>query len=77
MSMYDKITLHLTGHPAYETTADGLDRAISRHLPGSPYTLRQKIDQHPANTFPAGHFDRLITVSEYLLVLAYFDDRES
>lgn len=75
MAMTDIISIEIQGHGEFYATADEMDRTISRYLPGSPYTLRQKIDVHPNNTERAGHFDNLITVTEYLMVLAYLDSR--
>jgi hypothetical protein len=75
MSMDDVLVIYLTGHGRFSCTADEMDRAIQHHLPASPYDLRQKIDAHPNNTDAPGHFDRLITVTEYLMVLAYLDGR--
>lgn len=76
MSMHDKIEARLTGHPLIETTMNSLDRSIVRYLPASPFGLRQKIDQHPANGFAPGHYRNLITLSECLLVLTELDDRQ-
>lgn len=73
MAHNDELCITLTGYGEVIVTANDFDMAISRHLPGSPYTLRQKIDAHPNNTDAPGHYDRLITVTEYLMVLAYLD----
>lgn len=75
MSTTDELSMHLTGFGPFRVTAIQMDAAIQRHLPGSPYTLRQKIDAHPNNVRPPGSFDRLITVTEYLMVLAALDNR--
>lgn len=75
MSMNDELALYLTGHGTYRCTADEMDRALAHYLPASPFDLRQKIDNHPNNTEAPGHFDDLITVTEYLMVLAYLDGR--
>lgn len=77
MAMGDLITIGLTGHGTFTVTADGLDCAMSRYLPGSPYSLRQKIDAHEENDRPAGTYDNLITVSECLMVLAWLDAKKS
>lgn len=77
MAYNDQVCIWITSHATYNVTANDLDRAIARYLPGSPYGLRQKLDAHPRNSFLAGHFDDLTTVSEYLLVLAYLDSSES
>lgn len=55
--MTDELSIMLTGHGERRCTADDFDVAISRYLPGSPYTLRQKIDAHPNNGFGPGHYD--------------------
>lgn len=75
MSMTDELSIHLTGHGEFRVTADQMDRTLAHYLPASPYDLRQKIDAHPNSTEAPGHFDRLITVTEYLMVLAYLDSR--
>lgn len=75
MAYDDTLSLDLTGFGTYRCTADEMDRAITHYLPASPYDLRQKIDNHPNNTDAPGHYDRLITVTEYLMVLAYLDGR--
>ena len=75
MSMHDTIAITIEGHGVFATTAGGFDRAIAHYLPASPYGLRQKIDRHENNTFAPGHYDGLITVTEYLMVLAHLDNR--
>lgn len=76
MAMNDEIRIAISGHGAFRCEAFQMDRAISRHLPGSPHGLRQKIDSHENNTFPPGHYDGLITVTEYLMVLAWLDAQQ-
>lgn len=75
MAMTDKLSITLTGLGEFHCTADEMDRTIAHYLPASPAGLRQKIDNHPNNTDRSGHYDRLITVTEYLMVLAYLDSR--
>lgn len=75
MAITDTIGITITGHGVYACSANEMDRTIARHLPASPYDLRQKIDSHPNNTHAAGHYDGLITVTEHLMVLADLDSR--
>lgn len=77
MAMTDIISITIKGHGEFYTTADQMDRTLAHYLPASPYGLRHKIDGHPNNINSPGHYDDLITVSEYLMVLAYLDGRSA
>jgi hypothetical protein len=73
MAGHDKIAVGLSGLGWFETTADGMDRAMTYYLPASPYELRQKVELHDNNPFPTGHYRELDTVFACLVVLAYLD----
>lgn len=73
MAMTDRVSVTLTGHGRVSVTTGAMDRTIARYLPASPFGLRQKIDTHEKNGYKPGHYDDLLTVTEYLMVLAELD----
>lgn len=74
MSMTDRVSIHIAGHGTYSTSADGLDVAISRYLPASPFDLRAMVARRTAS--PVSYWSDCLTVSELLMVLASMDEAE-
>lgn len=73
MALNDELSVEITGLGSFACTVSEFDRTITHYLPASPYDLRRKINMHERNPRDGKAYDHLMTVTELLMVLAYFD----
>jgi hypothetical protein len=65
------ITMRVTTHGWFQTSAESFDRLMAEYLPASPAELRDKLQRYADENFGAGiDYSDLTTVTECLMVLA-------